>query len=66
MDSIQAKNKIIELWKDGNSAYEKVNQEEYKQLYYAVLPNLNRGSREWQMALGKFLIYGAFSFDRFV
>ena len=35
-------------------------------MYYAILSHLKEGTREWEMALGKFLIHGAFSFDRFV
>ena len=66
MDFIQAKNKIIALWKEGGLAYEKVNQEGYKQMYYAVLSHLKGDSRDWQIALGHFLIHGAISYDRFV
>ena len=66
MDFVQAKNKIIALWKEGGLAYEKVKQEGYKQLYYAILAHINEGDREWQKAVGEFLYYGAFSYDRFV
>lgn len=66
MDFIQAKNKIIAIWKDGDSAYMKVNQEEYKQMYYAVRSHLKGGNRDWQIALGCFLFHGAISYDRFV
>lgn len=66
MDYIQAKNKIIALWKEGGLAYEKVNQEGYKQMYYAVLSHMKGGNQDWQMALGSFLVHGAFSYDRFV
>lgn len=65
MDFIQARNKIISLWRSGGLAYEKVNREEYKQMYYAVRSHLKGGSRNWQMALGNFLINGALSYDRF-
>ena len=66
MDYIQAKNKIMALWKEGGMAYEKVKQEEYKQMYYAVLPHLKDKNQEWQRAVGDYLIYGAMSYDRFV
>lgn len=66
MNFIQAKNKILSLYKGGSSAYEKVSQEGYKQMYYAVMPHLHSGGQGWQMALGEFLVHGAFSYDRFV
>lgn len=66
MDYIQAKNKIIAIWQDGDLTYKKINQEEYKKLYYAVRSHLKGGSRDWRMALGNFLLHGAISYDRFV
>lgn len=66
MDYIQAKNKIIALWKEGGMAYEKVRQDEYKQMYYAVLPHLKDRNQEWQRAVGEFMIHGAMSYNRFV
>lgn len=48
MDYILAKNKVIALWKEGGIAYERVKQEEYKQMYYAVLPHLKDRGTEWQ------------------
>lgn len=66
MNFIQAKNKIMALLKEGGMAYEKVGQEEYKQMYYAVLPHLKDRNQEWQMAVGGFMMYGAMSYDRFV
>ncbi|MBQ8047195.1 MAG: hypothetical protein IJ196_04640 [Prevotella sp.] len=66
MDYVQAKNKIMALWKEGRTAYKKVRQEEYKQMYYAVLPHLKDRNQEWQRAVGYFMIHGAMSYDRFV
>ena len=65
MDYILAKNKILSLWKEGGLAYEKINQEEYKQIYYAVLSHLKGGNNEWNQAVGEFLKHGAMSYDRF-
>lgn len=65
MDYIQAKNKIMTLWKEGGLAYERVRQEEYKKMYYAVLTHLKDKNQEWQGAIGDFLIHGTFSYDRF-
>lgn len=45
MDYILAKNKIMTLWKDGRHAYERVGQEEYKQIYYAILQHMKGGER---------------------
>lgn len=66
MNFIQAKNKILSLYKGGSLAYEKVSQEEYRQMYYAVMPHLQSGDLGWQRAVGEFLVHGAFSYDRFV
>lgn len=66
MDYILAKNKVIALWKEGGFAYERVKQEEYKQIYYAVFPHLKDRGSEWQQAVGCFLFHGAMSYDRFV
>lgn len=66
MDYILAKNKVIALWKKGGIAYERVKQEEYKQMYYAVLPHLKDRGSEWQQAVGGYLVHGAISYDRFV
>lgn len=65
MDYIQAKNKIMTLWKEGGLAYERVRQEEYKQMYYAVLTHLKDKNQVWQRAISDFLIHGAFSYDRY-
>lgn len=65
MDYIQAKNKIMALWKEGGMTYEKVRQKEYTQMYYAVLPYLKDRNQEWQRAVGNFMMYGAMSYDRF-
>lgn len=66
MDYILAKNKVITLWKEGGIAYERVKQEEYKQMYYAVLPHLTDRGTEWQQVVGGFFVHGAMSYDRFV
>ena len=66
MDHIQAKNKIMALWKEGGHVYERVVQEEYKQIYYAVLQHLKGENAEWQNAIRTFFLHGAMSFDRFV
>lgn len=66
MNYIQAKNKISDLRIKGGAAYDKVKQEEYKQMYFAVRSHLKGGNRDWRMALGYFLLHGAFSYDRFV
>ncbi len=66
MNFIKARNKVFDLWKEGDLAYKKVSQEEYKQLYYAILSHLKEDNRDWQAAVGDFLIHGAISFDRFV
>ena len=46
------------LWKEGGHVYERVGQEEYKQIYYAVLQHLKGGNAEWQNAIGTFFLYG--------
>ncbi len=48
MVDITAKNRILTLWKEGGHAYERVKKEEYKQMYYAVLPQMDKGNTEWQ------------------
>lgn len=68
MDYYQAKNKILALWKNDKEgkAYEGVKKEEYKQMYFAILPHLYSGNREWQNASGTFLLRGALAYDRFL
>jgi hypothetical protein len=66
MDLIQAKNKILSLYKEGGIAYEKVRKEEYKQMYYAVLSHLNKGNDDWRNAVGSFLLHGALRYDRYL
>ena len=51
MDFIQAKSKILTLYQEGATAYEKVRKEEYKQMYYAVLSHLDTGNAEWRIAV---------------
>ena len=66
MDFIQAKSKILTLYQEGATAYEKVRKEEYKQMYYAVLSHLDTGNMEWQNAVGNFLLHGALRYERFL
>lgn len=66
MDFLSAKHLVLSLWKEGNAAYDKVKQEEYKQLYYAVFSRPFSGNEEWASAKGAFLFNGAIAFDRFV
>lgn len=66
MNFIQAKSRILSLWKEGDSAYGKLKKEEYKQLYFAIFSQPYSGNDEWKKALGQFLIHGAIAFDRFV
>lgn len=65
MNFIQAKNQILSLWRHGDSAYEKIKKEDYKQMYFAVFSQRYSGNDEWKNAIGKFLIRGAIAFDRF-
>ena len=66
MDFIQAKSKILTLYREGSIAYEKVRKEEYKQMYYAVLSHLDTGNAEWRIAVANFLLHGAMRYDRFL
>ena len=66
MNFIQAKSMILSLWKKGDSAYEKLKKEEFKQLYYAIFSHPYSGNDEWKNAMGQFLFKGAIAFDRFV
>ncbi len=66
MIDITAKNRILTLWKEGGYAYEKVKKEEYKQMYYAVLQQMDKGNAEWRNAVRSFLFHGAYVYDRFV
>ena len=65
MNFIQAKNQILSLWREGDTAYEKIKKEDYKQMYFAVFSQRYSGNDEWKNAIGKFLIRGAIAFDRF-
>lgn len=68
MDFYQAKNRILALCKGGKDrdAYNGVKKEEYKQLFYAILPHLYSGNTEWQIASGTFLFHAAIAYDRFL
>ena len=66
MINIQAKNRILNLYKEGSSSYEKVKREEYRQLFYAIRPYITSNNKEWNMAVGEFLYNGALSFNRFI
>ena len=65
MINIQAKNRLLNLYNEGSSSYEKVNREEYRQLFYAIRPYITSNNKEWNMAVGEFLYNGALSFNRF-
>lgn len=66
MINIQAKNRILNLYKEGSSSYEKVKKEEYRQLFYAIRPYITSTNKEWNMAVGEFLCKGAMAFNRFI
>ena len=66
MINLQAKNRILNLYKEGASSYKKVNKEEYKQLFYAILPYVNSNNKEWNVAVGEFLCHGTMAYDRFM
>ena len=66
MINIQAKNRILNLYKEGSSSYEKVKREEYRQLFYAIRPYMTSTNKEWNMAVGEFLCKGAMAFNRFI
>lgn len=66
MDFIQAKSKILALYRKGGIAYERVRKEEYKQMFYAVFSHIDKGNAEWRMAVANFLLHGAMIYDRFV
>ena len=66
MINIQTKNRILALYKEGNSAYERLKQDEYQQLYFAVRPYISLKEIGWQNAVSRFLLYGAKAFDRFM
>ena len=66
MINIQAKNRILNLYKEGSSSYEKVKREEYRQLFYAIRPYITSNNKEWNMAVGEFLCNGALAFNRFI
>ncbi len=66
MINIQAKNRILNLYKEGSSSYEKVKREEYRQLFYAIRPYITSNNKEWNMAVGEFLCNGVLAFNRFI
>ncbi len=66
MINIQAKNKILTLYKGGLEAYKTVKQDEYKNLFYAVKSYMFSGNKDWVSAVGEFLCHGAMAFDRFI
>lgn len=66
MINIQVKNRILTLYKTGAESYKKVSKDEYKQLFYALRPYLVSDNKEWNLAVGEFILHGAFVFDRFV
>lgn len=65
MDFIQAKSRILTLFRERGTAYERVRKEEYKQMFYAVLSHLDKGNAEWRNAVGSFMVHGALRYDRF-
>lgn len=66
MINLQAKNKILSLYREGATSYGKVKMDEYKQLYYAIRSQLASGNQEWVNAVGKFLLHGVMAYDRFI
>lgn len=66
MINLQAKNRVLALYREGSSAYEKVTPEEYKQLFYAIRSHIISDKKEWVDAVGNFLLYGTCAFDRFI
>ncbi len=66
MNDIQAKNRILSIYREGGNAFEKVKTDEYKQLYYAIHKHIKTANKEQKLAIGEFLFHGAFVFDRFV
>lgn len=66
MINIQAKNRLLSLYQEGDSSYEKVSIVEYKQLYYAVRAYIISGNQEWINAVGRFLVHGTCAYDRFM
>ena len=66
MINVQVKNRILTLYKAGTESYKKVSIEEYKQLFYAIRPYLVSSNKEWNHAVGEFILHGVFAFDRFV
>ena len=66
MINLQAKNRILNLYRERPDSYEKVEKDEYKKLFYAIRSHISSDKKEWIKALGEFLCYGACAFDRFV
>lgn len=66
MNDIQAKNRILSIYREGRDAYEKVKTDEYKQLYYAILKHIKTAKNELKVAIDEFMWYGVYTFDRFV
>lgn len=66
MNDIQARNRILAIYREKGNAYDKVKKDEYKQLYYAILKHIKTANKELKLAIGEFLCQGAFTFDRFV